>query len=148
MRRYDYWPLEDPGEVEPTAPAPPAPRRELSPVEQAFPAGVSPNLMKAPAKYWAEGRVGGLENRTDPWVSLAGRMFFGLEGLSLLRRKSVSKEEEAAAWVYARACPGSFDLPHAHKIVVVAWILETTWWGYWIGDLPEWVTKLLEEGEE
>jgi hypothetical protein len=110
----------------------------VSDLELAFPAGVNPKLGDVPKEFFDR----------NPWHDLVNHLFYrGGEGLRMLPHADRSAEDQEKAFRWLRACLGSYDLKHEHKMAVCAWILASTWWCWWFGDdKPKWLE--LEGGEE
>ena len=111
----------------------------MSEPELVFPSGVNPKIEDVAKEFF---------HQDNPWGELVNRLFFdGGNGLNLLPHADRSKEDQDKAFRWLRACLGSCDLAHEHKMAVCGWILASTWWCWWFGDdKPEWLE--LEGGEE
>jgi len=141
------WPTEEPTDEMVGPPDPVLEMRSMSDVEMAFPAQVSPDPMKSPSKYWVGGKVGTYDNSSDPWIRLASDLIHGALTAEQQKRLCMPTRTPGTgpdAWRWVRACSGSFQLKHEYKIVVVAWILESFFWAYWLqGEEPDWVLEQL-----
>lgn len=143
-----HWPPK----LQQSNPPPPPPSvqlelRVLSDVEKAFPARVSPPWEESPLEYWKNSERNYCEyKRNHPWVELASALFDGAVDSMKLRMFPREGVDASAAFDWASACLGSYELKHEYKLVVTAWVLESFFCAYWFegSSEPDWAPKSIE----